>query len=310
VSSKKIPSRPPIFSFVSADPETPQIRVERVEPRRTLNQHSARAHVHNFPQIIYCEQDGGSHRLGTQQWDVKAGDLFLIAPYEIHDADNLGARWVLQFTVDAIAPIGYPFGTAEATTVTPANENSLLSIYSNPLLLPFLRLAGSQSGYFHIAPQKQPMWTEYLQSLQTELHLKQPGYKEAARAYLTLILVEVARLPPERTAPPFQEQPLLTSVFELIDARYAEPISLADVASAVGRSSSYLTTFVRRLTGRTVVEWITERRMAQARRLLLQTDANLSSICKQIGYRDTNGFIRLFRRIYGVTPGEWRRANR
>ncbi len=94
MSRKKIPSRPPIFSFVCADPETPQIRIERVEPHRTLNQHSSKAHVHNFPQIIYCEQGGGSHRLGTQQWDVTAGDLFLIAPYEIHDADNLGARWV------------------------------------------------------------------------------------------------------------------------------------------------------------------------------------------------------------------------
>jgi len=310
VSPKNIPPRPPIFSFVSADPETPQIRVERVEPRRTLNQHSSKAHVHNFPQIIYCEQDGGSHRLGTQQWDVRAGDLFLIAPYEIHDADNLGARWVLQFTVDVIAPIGYRFQTVATTTITPPSENSLLSIYSNPLLLPFLRLVGSQSGYFHITRQKQPMWTQYLQSLQTELHLKQPGYKEAARAYLTLILVEVARLAPERTAPPFQDQPLLTQVFELIDARYAEPISLADVASTVGRSSPYLTTFVRRLTGRTVVEWIIERRMAEARRLLLQTDANLSTICRQIGYRDTNGFIRLFRRIYGMTPGDWRRANR
>jgi len=319
VSSKKTPSRPPIFSFVSADPETPQIRVERVEQSRTLNQHSGKAHVHNFPQIIYCEQGGGSHRLGTQKWDVRAGDLFLIAPYEIHDADNLGARWVLQFTVDAIAPIGYPFQTVATTTIappsensllSPPSENSLLSIYSNPLLLPFLRLAGTQSGYFHITSQKQPMWAQYLQSLQTELHLKQPGYKEAARAYLTLILVEIARLAPERTAPPFQEQPLLAEVFGLIDARYAEPISLADVASAVGRSSSYLTTFVRRLTGRTVVEWITERRMAKARRLLLQTDASLSNICIQIGYRDTNGFIRLFRRLYGMTPGEWRRANR
>ena len=50
--------------------------------------------------------------------------------------------------------------------------------------------------------------------------------------------------------------------------------------------------------------------MAEARRLLLQTDENLATICARVGYIDTNSFIRLFRRLHGLTPGEWRRINR
>jgi AraC family transcriptional regulator, transcriptional activator of pobA len=311
MSPQKLPPRPPIFPFASTDPETPRIRVDWVEQQRNLNQHPNPAHVHQFPEIIYCEQDGGSHRLGTQHWNARAGDLFLIAPYEIHDADTLGTRWVLQFTVDAIAPNGSTLqDTSDFTGATSPSENALLNIYSNPLLLPFLRLAGSQSVRFNIPRQQQPKWTQLLQSLETELRLKQCGYKEAARAYLTLLLVEITRLTTDRPELSFQEHPLLTEVFQFIETHYTESISLTDVAEAVGRSSAYLTTFVGHLTGRTVLEWIAQRRMAQARRLLLETDENLNTICNQVGYRDRNGFIRLFRRLYGTTPGAWRRANR
>jgi AraC family transcriptional regulator, transcriptional activator of pobA len=64
------------------------------------------------------------------------------------------------------------------------------------------------------------------------------------------------------------DQPLLRSVFTFIEARFRKPISLGDVARAVGRNPAYITTNVRRRTGLTVGEWIAERRMAHARMLL------------------------------------------
>jgi AraC-like DNA-binding protein len=61
------------------------------------------------------------------------------------------------------------------------------------------------------------------------------------------------------------DEPLLAEVLGFIEERHAEPISLRDVARAVSLSPGHLTTVVRRRMGRTVVEWIAERRMAQAR---------------------------------------------
>jgi AraC family transcriptional regulator, transcriptional activator of pobA len=68
-----------------------------------------------------------------------------------------------------------------------------------------------------------------------------------------------------------RSEPLLASVFEFIEEHYREPISLATVAAAVGLTPGYLTTTVRRKTGRTVQRWITERRMAEARTLLRES---------------------------------------
>lgn len=292
----RLPLRPTVFSFIGQAADSFGIRIQRVEQNRSLNQHSSRAHAHDFPQLIYCEQSGGLHRIGTEQQTVQAGDLFLIAPYEIHDPSNLGLRWVLQFTVDAI--------TSPSTTP----ETALLSIYSNPLLLPFLRLAGTPANFLTVPPDQQSRWTDYFQSLEAELRLKQPLYQDAAKAYLRLILTEIVRLSGDILTP--LQQPLLTEVFQLIDARFAEPLTLADIAQRLNRSAAYLTTSVRQLTGRTVLDWILERRMAEARKLLLQTDQTLSAIASQIGYRDTSSFVRQFRRLYNLTPGQWRRLNR
>jgi AraC family transcriptional activator of pobA len=110
--------------------------------------------------------------------------------------------------------------------------------------------------------------------------------------------------------PRLKAEPLLADVFEFVEARYHERISLRDVASAVNLSPAHLTNVVRRKTGRTVQEWIFERRMAQARRLLVETDLTVQEIGQKVGHADPAYFARTFRRSHGTTANRWRRAGR
>ena len=107
-----------------------------------------------------------------------------------------------------------------------------------------------------------------------------------------------------------RSEPLLAAVFEFIEERYHEPISLATIATAVGLTPGHLTTVVRRKTGRTVQRWIIERRMAEARRLLRETDLTVEAIVARAGYRQPSFFIKHFRRDHMVTPATWRRRTR
>ena len=68
----------------------------------------------------------------------------------------------------------------------------------------------------------------------------------------------------------------------------------------------HLTTVVRRRTGRTVQEWIIERRMAEARSLLSDTELPVGEIARRVGMSDPGYFSRLFRRTHGTSPREWR----
>ena len=107
-----------------------------------------------------------------------------------------------------------------------------------------------------------------------------------------------------------KDEPLLAEVFGFIEERYRERISLRDVARAVSLSLGHVTTVVRRKTGRTVQEWIAERRMVEARRLLVETDLTVEEVGRRVDYGDPGYFVRSFRRAHGITPLGWRRAGR
>ncbi len=82
------------------------------------------------------------------------------------------------------------------------------------------------------------------------------------------------------------------------------------MAAAVSLSPGHLTTVIRERTGRTVVDWISERRMAEARRLLVETSESVENIGARVGYDDPTYLARRFRSAHGQTPAAWRNANR
>lgn len=108
----------------------------------------------------------------------------------------------------------------------------------------------------------------------------------------------------------FPHCPRLSHVFAFIEANYHQPISLSDVAKAVGYSPAYLTNLVQELTGYSVKRWLTERRMAQARQLLRETDQPVRQIAEVSGYADVGYFTRHFRQLHGNPPQSWRNSLR
>lgn len=144
-------------------------------------------------------------------------------------------------------------------------------------------------------------------AIEAELTTRQQGYGQAVTAHLTLLLIELARLARDVVGDLRRSgEPLLAEVFEVIDRRHAEPLSLRDVAAEVGMTPGHLTTIVRRRTGRTVQEWIIERRMAQARELLVATDLAVGEVARRVGISDPGYFSRLFSRAHGTSPRQWR----
>lgn len=98
----------------------------------------------------------------------------------------------------------------------------------------------------------------------------------------------------------------LQNVFDYIEANYNREITLSDVARAIGYSPAYLTNRVKHETGRTINAWIIERRMAEARSLLLETDWSVEQIANSVGYLNASYFFRQFRQYQGTTPKAWR----
>jgi AraC family transcriptional activator of pobA len=261
-------------------------------------------HLHGDLELMLYAGGAGHDRLGDAVFDVRAGDVLLVTPGIVHDASGLaGARgWAVEFAGDAAAFGGQP---------GPGGGTGRLW-WANPLLAPFVA-AGQAPAYarFHVPDPELARWTSRLAAMEHEQATQADGWRDVLAALLQVTLIELARLAaPYSAGLRLQGDSLLADVFDVIDARYASPLSTADVAEAVGLTPGYLTTLVRRRTGRTVLDWILERRMAAARELLLRTDRSAESIAAEVGFADPAYFNRRFRAYHGASPGRWRAAAR
>lgn len=82
------------------------------------------------------------------------------------------------------------------------------------------------------------------------------------------------------------------------------------MAAASHYSHAHLTNLVKQMTGQSIRQWIIERRISAARRLLATTDDDLSTVAHQLGFTDVSYFCRCFLRVTGSTPGDWRARRR
>jgi AraC family transcriptional regulator, transcriptional activator of pobA len=291
----------PVHSYEPV-PGEPPVRIGRLDRRSLGGVGPGHAHSHDFLVLAYFERGGGSLRMGSCEWPVEAGDVYVVAPGEVVGVgERAGAiaeveGWAVSFPPEGLGPNA---------------PDALLSWRAHPLLFPFARGAAQGGQRLKVPVADRRAWAERLSALDREMQTRRDGYREAVVAHLTLLLVDVSRLAADVAGDlKLRNEPLLAQVFDFIERHYQERISLRDVAAAVNMSSGHLTTIVRRKTGRPVQEWITERRMAQARRLLAETDLTVTELGHRVGYTDPVYFVRSFRRAHGTTPLRWRRAGR
>jgi AraC-like DNA-binding protein len=224
-----------------------------------------------------------------------SGDVYLYTP-----GARLDVRWLGTATYWVVSFARYPI--AHCLTARPRG-------------LPATLLATSEGvRRFYADGAQMERLTAVLAMLREELETDVGVDQSAVPPLLSLMLTEVARL--SSACAPFvapdaaARQALVKKVFDVIERRYRQPIGLSDVAKTVGRSAAHLTHTIREETGRTVLQWIIERRMREAERLLLDTDEPLQFIAAAVGYDSAGYFIRQFTRRHALSPGVWRGVRR
>jgi AraC-like DNA-binding protein len=109
-------------------------------------------------------------------------------------------------------------------------------------------------------------------------------------------------------APPPPVRHLLAAK-DLADARYSEPLTVADLARAAHLSPAHFSREFRRAYGEAPHQYLLTRRLERAAALLRTTDGSVTDICFAVGLVSVGSFTTSFRRIYGVTPTEYRASH-
>jgi AraC-like DNA-binding protein len=97
---------------------------------------------------------------------------------------------------------------------------------------------------------------------------------------------------------------------DILAARIASPPTLAEVAAAVGTNEFALKRNFKSVFGEPVYRYLLGLRLAHSRQLLESTNDTIKEIASAVGYAHPNHFSTAFRRFYGLSPAEHRRARR
>ncbi len=260
------------------------------------------AHRHEYLQVQLNLAGRTEQHIGATVRPLGPGFLSFVMPYRVHRiAHPPGSRfYVLSFSLRFLRP---------ELVLDPLDFDDL-PLERAPELAPFLfqefmdfSLKGGELAMAHEACER--IAAEYRSSSYCSL--------EIVRANLLLLLTTVCRrherailrLAAEK-AQRKSRRDAVSRTTHYLRENLATRVGLQDAASAVHLSPNYLAHLLKKETGKTFIEILTERRMEKARELLLHTAMRIAKVAAAAGFDDEAYFARRFKQLSGVTPRDYR----
>ena len=104
------------------------------------------------------------------------------------------------------------------------------------------------------------------------------------------------------------KQQLIKESIAYIDKHYQEPMSVSDIARAVGTSTSYLSRIFKESTGETIIRTINHKRIEKAKIYLKDTDYKVYEVADILGFENVTYFSRFFKKHTGISPKEYKES--
>jgi len=98
----------------------------------------------------------------------------------------------------------------------------------------------------------------------------------------------------------------IDTICKHIESNYSKDISLTDVAEIVSMSESSFSHFFKKRTGRSFISYLNDVRIGHATKLLFETTNSIAEISFLCGFSNISNFNRIFKKIKGQTPSEYR----
>ena len=107
-----------------------------------------------------------------------------------------------------------------------------------------------------------------------------------------------------------QYDQVIVDAFSYMQEHYQESLSLTDISSVLGISSSYFSHLFKKQTGKNYVEYLNEIRLKAVMEDLKNSDFKIAVIAEKNGFHNFEYFSRFFKKATGLSPVKWRQENR
>ncbi|WP_201379375.1 AraC family transcriptional regulator [Ktedonobacter sp. SOSP1-52] len=253
-------------------------------------------HTHSFFEVCYAFQGQGLFRFAGVDYAVQAGDVFIAKPGVAHEIisseeDPLGI-YFWSYTL---------YERADAYNAPASGVDELLRAY----------LASPS-----VVSARTTAMLRTLELLTEEGTRREPGYLQVVEGLVIKLLLDTARsvvdtsdlcepLPTPVRSP---EEAVTQTIKRYLYDNYARPITMRDLAAQVHLSERHTARLFRKVTGDSIMDYLTRLRLEMAAQLLLDRQARMpiKEIAQACGYPDVRYFTTLFRQRTGLTPALFR----
>lgn len=239
---------------------------------------SSKYHVHNFYELYFLVEGEINYFITDSVYHVSAANAVLISPNALHKAvtcqNPIHKRILVYFDESFFEnnEILTQFDKNNGVINFPSAVSSKAFGILNTMLIEF--------------NSNTPYRLEYLRSLLGEL--------------LVLILRNSKNKSTHYTSPKFK------NVLDYIQANYSDDITLSKIADKFYVSEAHLSRTFRKNTGFSFSEYLNYTRIINARELLKNSSKNISEIALMCGFNSPTHFGRVFKKLAGVVPKEFR----
>lgn len=253
-----------------------------IDERIVYTAHNAGMLLGDTPALLLTVEGTARLLRGSQPYELQRGSLMLLSPggqFEIVECGKGGVRfYILQFDCYRRVEKGRDHLLYRRSYTGMLEDRKLAEDGVPRLLGAFERLHA-----WHCSPSaaKNPL---------------------AGRRYLLEVVEQSLH-----NQPHVQEEAPITRAIQYIEAHYREALNRTRLAELTGYHPHYFSRKFYQETGMSVTDYITARRMREAKEKLLTTLCSVRDIAAQTGYSDALYFSRKFHRYTGKYPTEYRR---
>ncbi|NLM79396.1 MAG: AraC family transcriptional regulator [Ruminococcaceae bacterium] len=249
---------------------------------------SGTRHCHALYEIYYFISGSGEYYVEGSRVHLRPYTLILMKPAAYHyfhvTGDSPYERCALHFHPD----------------VLPVSDRDLL-------LAAFKKNNGDQNGPSVLAVAKQSELLSAFKRIDRACLLPEDERRLMSQAILAemLTLIVGCRRRPCQSEEPVHmiTRTLVSDIIEYLNAHLAERLTLDSLAASFFVSKYHLCRTFKRATGATVLEYLTQKRILQARELLEQ-GLSPSLVAGQCGFSDYSTFYRAYRQLSGCAPSQ------
>lgn len=260
-------------------------------------------HKHTFIELVYVISGNATHLVGDRTFPATKGDLFIInynTPHAFFESDDASEPFVvydLLFTPKFL----------DASLLDNVRFESINSSFLFYSLFPAMQVGPD----IHISGSSYNSFGDLFNKIYQEFTYRENGYLDMIRAYVVELIIKIFRKMGAVSHPEIfnRQAQIVDTTLDYLRQNYQKQLSLDDLAAQVFLSKDYFARLFRETTGMPISALLQQIRIDEACKLLAGTDTKIDDIAGECGFNDIQYFYRIFKKVTGMTPRQYRLNN-